>query len=73
MSACSAGKLCAAWVSGSDPPDYAIALCGDRYKDENLMAELRGAASKGLLQKRPIAAKRPAHCVTLGDEAFYQL
>ena len=49
MSACAAGKLCAAWVCNGELPDYAVALSTHRYQDENLMAELRSATSKGLL------------------------
>ena len=49
MSACATGKLCAAWVCNGELPAYATALSADRYKDESLMAELRGASSKGLL------------------------
>ena len=49
MSACAAGKLCAAWVCNGELPDYAVALSTHRYQDENLMAELRTATSKGLL------------------------
>ena len=49
MSACAAGKLCAAWACGSVLPDYAAALGYGRYKNKDLMAELRSATSKGLL------------------------
>jgi glycine/D-amino acid oxidase-like deaminating enzyme len=49
MSACAAGKLCAAWVCNAELPDYAAVLGSDRYKNEELMAELRSATSKGLL------------------------
>ncbi len=49
MSACAAGKLCAAWVSGSTLPDYAGALSMDRYDDAALMDVLRNASSRGLL------------------------
>ena len=49
MSACAAGKLCAAWVTGANLPDYANALSADRYQDEELMTALRSASSKGLL------------------------
>ncbi len=49
MSACAAGKLCAAWATGSDLPQYADALSAARYQDDDLMSALRSAASKGLL------------------------
>lgn len=49
MSACSAGKLCAAWMTGDELPDYATALSTSRYDDKALMQELRQATSKGLL------------------------
>mgnify|MGYP001813994955 CR=1 FL=1 len=49
MSACAAGKLCAAWACNAERPTYAMALSTHRYKDEDLMAELRSATSKGLL------------------------
>ena len=49
MSACATGRLCAAWVCNGELPAYATALSTDRYKNETLMAELRGATSKGLL------------------------
>ncbi|MDH3548817.1 MAG: FAD-dependent oxidoreductase, partial [Gammaproteobacteria bacterium] len=49
MSACATGRLCAAWVCNGELPAYARALSTDRYKNETLMAELRGATSKGLL------------------------
>jgi len=49
MSACAAGKLCAAWVTGSELPDYADALSAARYDNDPLMTELRSASSKGLL------------------------
>ncbi len=49
MSACAAGKLCAARVTGSALPDYAEALSRGRYDDESLMSALRSASSKGLL------------------------
>ncbi len=49
MSACAAGKLCAAWVTGSELPDYAEALSPKRYDDDQLMTALRSASSKGLL------------------------
>ena len=49
MSACAAGKLCAAWVTGSRQPDYASPLSMERYDDTELMTTLRDASSKGLL------------------------
>jgi glycine/D-amino acid oxidase-like deaminating enzyme len=49
MAACAAGKLCAAWITDSERPDYAEALSAARYRDEAMMRELRDAASKGIL------------------------
>jgi len=49
MAACAAGKLCAAWITDSERPDYADALSAARYRDEAMMRELRDAASKGIL------------------------
>ncbi len=49
MSACAAGKLCAAWLTGSELPDYAAPLSAARYADTELMKALRNASSKGLL------------------------
>ena len=49
MSACAAGALCAAWVVGSDLPDYAAQLSVARYSDKKLMTQLSNARSRGLL------------------------
>ena len=49
MSACAAGKLCAAWMTTNKLPDYATALSTARYDNEVLMQELRNAASRGIL------------------------
>ncbi len=49
MSACAAGKLIAAWVCGSELPEYAKPLSARRYENGELMAELRNASSKGVL------------------------
>ena len=49
MSACAGGRLCAAWVTGGELPDYATALSTSRYGNEALMQELRQATSKGIL------------------------
>lgn len=49
MSACAAGKLCAARVCGDILPDYADALSSRRYGNPELMNELRNATSKGVL------------------------
>jgi len=49
MSACAAGKLCAAWMTSNKLPDYATALSTARYDDEVLMQELRNATSRGIL------------------------
>lgn len=48
MSACAGGELCAAWVAGSDLPDYAADLSMTRYDDACLMRTLR-EANKGVL------------------------
>lgn len=49
MSACAAGRLCAAWVVGGELPDYATALSTSRYDNDELMQELANATSKGIL------------------------
>ena len=49
MSACAAGKLCAAGMTANRLPDYATALSTARYDDEVLMQELRNATSRGIL------------------------
>ena len=49
MSACAAGKLCGAWLTGSVLPDYAASLSMARYEDSDLMTGLANASSKGLL------------------------
>jgi glycine/D-amino acid oxidase-like deaminating enzyme len=49
MSACAAGSLCAAWITGSELPDYATALSASRYDDDALLQELQNATSKGVL------------------------
>lgn len=49
MSACAAGRLCAAWMQGAELPEYAHALSTARYGDGALMQELRSAESKGVL------------------------
>lgn len=49
MAACAAGKLCAAWVDGGMLPDYGRALSKARYDDDDLMADLHSAASRGIL------------------------
>jgi hypothetical protein len=49
MSACAAGKLCAAWVCGDALPDYATDLSLARYDDALLMSNLCGASDKGIL------------------------
>lgn len=48
MAACAGGELCAAWVTGSDLPDYAREFSLQRYEDEDLMTELRNMG-KGVL------------------------
>ena len=49
MSACAAGALCAAWVTGNALPDYASQLSMARYADRKLMADLENAQSLGIL------------------------
>jgi D-arginine dehydrogenase len=49
MAACAAGALCAACIAGTPLPGYARKLGLARYDDAALMAELNGAASKGVL------------------------
>lgn len=49
MAACAAGRLCAAWVTGSSLPAYAVDLSLQRYNDEARIAELRDSPTKGLL------------------------
>ena len=44
-----AGQLCAAWITGEPLPEYGNALSAARYEDDQLMAELRCAVSKGIL------------------------
>lgn len=49
MTACAAGRLCAAWVGGSTLPDYARDLSLARYKDDDLIDQLQNHSNKGLL------------------------
>ena len=49
MAACAAGKLCAAWVTGSNLPDYAADLSLQRYENGRLMTDLSALQSKGVL------------------------
>jgi glycine/D-amino acid oxidase-like deaminating enzyme len=49
MSACAAGALCAAWITGDELPGYADQLSMARYGDKDLMAELENAQSLGIL------------------------
>ena len=49
MSACAAGKLCAAHVMGESLPGYAADLSLARLKNDALLTELRSSANKGLL------------------------
>ena len=49
MSACAAGKLCAAHICGGPLPDYAVNLSLDRLANTILLAELEAAGNKGLL------------------------
>jgi len=49
MSACAAGRLCAATVCGVQLPSYADDLGIARYENERLMKELQSTEDKGLL------------------------
>ena len=49
MSACAAGKLCAAYINGNNLPNYAADLSLARQSNKALLDELRSSASKGLL------------------------
>ena len=49
MTACAAGRLCAAWVGGNALPDYAEGLSLERYKDDDLIDQLQNNSNKGLL------------------------
>jgi glycine/D-amino acid oxidase-like deaminating enzyme len=49
MSACAAGKLCAAWICGGELPAYAANLSLARYDDAPLMNALQSSSDKGLL------------------------
>lgn len=49
MAACAAGELCAKGITGETLPGYAEKLGLARYDDEELMGELIGAGSKGVL------------------------
>jgi D-arginine dehydrogenase len=49
MAACAAGELCAKRIAGEELPGYAEKLSLARYEDEELMAELSGSRSKGVL------------------------
>jgi glycine/D-amino acid oxidase-like deaminating enzyme len=49
MAACAAGAIGAAWVTGKDLPKYAQHLSLARYEDEELMAGLAAARSRGIL------------------------
>ena len=49
MSACAAGKLCAAHVNGDTLPSYAADLSLARLSNRALLEELRSSANKGLL------------------------
>ena len=49
MAACATGALCAAWVHGTELPDFARSLALSRYDDENLMGRLLVDANTGVL------------------------
>ncbi|NIM26691.1 MAG: hypothetical protein GTO67_03960 [Gammaproteobacteria bacterium] len=47
MSACAAGELLAAHVSGATLPDYASAFSLDRYEDPAYLSQFDGVSSSG--------------------------
>ena len=49
MSACAVGDLCARWIVGTALPLFAKPLSMERYKDQDLMAQLQSNKSRGLL------------------------
>ena len=49
MSACAAGAMCAAWITGKELPEFAERLSLARYDDQNLMTALSKAQSTGVL------------------------
>lgn len=49
MAATASGVVCAAWIAEEERPSYASSLSLDRYNDHAMIAELREAASKGVL------------------------
>ena len=49
MSACAAGKICAAYITGATLPGYARDLSMSRLQNPVLLDELRSATNKGLL------------------------
>ncbi|CAM5361997.1 hypothetical protein ATER59S_01435 [Aquamicrobium terrae] len=49
MAACATGSICADWIMGGQPAPYARMLSLDRYRDPELMAELAGLQSRGVL------------------------
>jgi len=49
MAACSAGELCAAWVTGEKLPPYAPYFHPGRYDNRELMAEINQVNSDGQL------------------------
>lgn len=49
MAACAAAELCAQWIGGSAPPDYALYLSPNRYGDPQVMAEIDRIDSDGQL------------------------
>lgn len=49
MSACAAGELCAAWMQGTERPDYAQTFHPSRHRDPAVAAQLTELASDGQL------------------------
>ncbi len=49
MCACAAGELCADWMSGGEPAEYARYFHPDRYNDPAILAEIDGQESDGQL------------------------
>ena len=49
MSACGAGELCGAWMTGATLPDYAEHFHLNRYSNPGIMAEISEIESDGQL------------------------
>ena len=49
MAACATGALCADWVQGNTPPEFAQRLSLSRYEDQDFMRRLLDSAATGVL------------------------